>query len=205
MSTGSSSRRSLWDLHTICFRFGQRVLYQLSTTTYLGHLWVAEAEHNIFFMEEVYKQTASCNFFHFLTVVNRLRSNSSEPFAYALVARIRLAFKQNQIAGDSPSNALAHEDMTYCYDPEAFRTQRSTSYCVHGDEFVPFSAVKTSSARLFLPSALRSLRRSLSPPSPPTRPRVPRSQLTRPSPRHQPKALSLLWSVIPISRINFLP
>jgi hypothetical protein len=95
------------DLRTICFRFGQHVLYQLSTTIYLGHLWVAEAEHNIFFLEEVYKQTASCHFFHFLTVVNRLRSNSSEPFAYALAARTRLAFKQNQMAGDSPSNRFS--------------------------------------------------------------------------------------------------
>ena len=74
-------------------------------------------------MEEVYKQTVSCDCFHFLTVVIWLRSHSSEPFSHGLAARFRPAFKQKRIAGDGPSSASACEEMTYCHAPEVFRTR----------------------------------------------------------------------------------
>ena len=45
---------------------------------------------------KVYKQAVSCDCFHFLAVVTRLRYYSSEPFAYAMVARIEKPSKRNK-------------------------------------------------------------------------------------------------------------
>ena len=129
--------------------------------------------------------------FHFLTVVIWLRSHSSEPFAYAMAARFRLALKQKQIQGDGPSNVSACEDMTYCHAPEIFRTQLAPSYYVYRDEFARFQTVKTSRTSLFL-SVCFQLTKVIVSTLFPTRPRVSRSQLTRPLPRQQPQALSLL-------------
>jgi hypothetical protein len=47
------------------FRLGQRVLYQTLDDNIIGMLWNAEAEHNTFLMEEVYKQMVSSDCLHF--------------------------------------------------------------------------------------------------------------------------------------------
>jgi hypothetical protein len=149
------------------FRIGHRELHILSTTTILGSFWIAEAEHKIFLVEEVYKQTVSLRLFP----LPHGRDLASIPLVgtlcYALAARFRPAFKQKQIAGDCPSIAPACDDMTYCHAPEVSRTQLPTSYRVHGDEFVQFLYGEDSRAPPFQPSAPRSTRKSLSPPSPP--------------------------------------
>jgi hypothetical protein len=91
--------------------------------------------------------------FHFLTVVTWLLSLLVGTLCTCIGSEDRLAFKQKQIVGDGPSNASAYEDMTYCYAPEASRTQMSTSYRVHRDEFVEFPTAKMSRTSPFLPSA----------------------------------------------------